>query len=585
MPRAARLRNPGGLGNGPGSSASASSVTGSTGSTGSTRERSPVRRAARRAMAVAALLLAAKSGLAAPSRSRGAEASTALPARLALPAPRPLRWREGLPPQGEYFVDTDGATRLFHPVQRAWFAEYGREPHYDLIFAEIGVVLGVQSLNYWARPWVNVQDWDDPKLSDRVNFHAVRFDNNLAFTNFVLHPLAGGGYYWASRVNDATASEAMLYSALASAFWEFALEWREQVSVNDLIVTPAGGIPLGAFAFRLSDYLASARPGTSVATDAGAYTFGLPRKFHSLEPDPRQGVGRLPPDSLGFSSAFWHRFQLGYERSAMVVDGEPSARMNTLTADAELVAMVGFLRPGHFHRFFAGDNFTEMHLRMTFGNDDNEARFGGTLVGLYSQDFDVARHGTRGHAELIGLSNGMRYVEHNYAPASDMYSATQLVGVSLGSWLASGALAARFLGDAHYDFAGVQPLALQDYRRAHPGETLKSVLEIQGYEYSMGPSARLRAEASAYGVTLSGYGDYARYVTVNGIDRTQGQFSREVNASDVIFEYGAALGAQLPWVPVYLRTSFDGVWRHSDFGEYYVVRNDRRFAVGAGLGF
>ncbi|HEX7669697.1 MAG TPA: DUF3943 domain-containing protein, partial [Polyangiaceae bacterium] len=534
----------------------------------------------------ASAVLSVRSAAAAPLGLPAAPSPPlALPPKLSLPVPTLSRDAARGASERESFVDSAGRTHPFAPIQHAWFGEYGRKPDYEVALAEIAIVLGVQATNYWARPWVNQSDWDDPKIGDRVNFKAVHFDNNLAFTNFVLHPIAGGGYYWAARVNDVSLAESMLYSGLASAFWEFALEWREQVSINDLIFTPAGGIPLGAFALQLSDYLASAPDGEGVGTAVAAHTWGLPSTLAKRRPPATREAGRLPPDSLGFSSAFWHRFRLGDEEYTVSTDGRRRAYGNTLLADAEIVAMAGFLQPGHFRKLFASDNFTEAHLRVSFDSNDNEARFSGTLVGAYSQDFDAGPHGVRGHAEMIGLANGLRYIEHNYRPDTDMYSSADIMGVSGALWQGFGAVQARLLGDAHYDFAGVRPLALLAYERAHPNEILKSVLLLQGYEYSMGPSARLRAEVEAEGVTLGAYGDYAYYRTVNGMDRTQATLTRDIDAHDVIFEYGASLGVKTPVLPLFARASADWVMHDSVFGDQRVSRTDRRLSAAAGLIF
>jgi hypothetical protein len=539
-------------------------------------------------MAAAAVLLPLHAAEAAPRPLPPAPPQPlALPARLSVPAQPPARARDAPRTSGEResFVDLAGVRHPFHVVQHAWFGEYGRTPNYELAIAQIGIALGVQTVNYWARPWVNQSDWDDPNISDRVSFRAVRFDNNLAFTNFVLHPLAGGAYYWASRANNVTMPESMLFSALASAFWEFALEWREQVSVNDLIFTPAGGVPIGAFAFQLSDYLASAPDDAGLGNKVGAYTWGLPSKLSRRRPDPSNEPARLPPDSLGFSSAFWHRFQLGDEVSVISVDGRRSAQVNTLVGDGEIIAMAGFLSPGRFNKLFAGDNFTEGHLRLSFGNDDNEVRFSGTLVGAYSQDFRAARHGVLGHAEMIGLASGLRFVEHNYDPDQDMYASASVTGVSGGFWLGLGPIQARVSGAAHYDFAGVRPLALPAYQRLHPRDKLKSVLVLQGYEYSMGPSARLRGEVSVGGLTLGAYGDFSYYRSVDGMDRTQEAITRDPEAHDVIFEYGTSASVRTPLLPLFLRASADWVMRDSVLGDQQLKRTDRRLAAAAGLSF
>lgn len=411
----------------------------------------------------------------------------------------------------DYFVDLADQRRPFHAVNQVWFPPYGKNPHYGRAFAEMGVLLALGTIYYWARPSINEYDWDLPTLRDRLTFHAVRFDNNLALTNFVSHPFAGSTYYGAARLNGLSVPESALYATVTSAFWEYVLEFREQVSINDMIFTPAGGIPIGAFFAQLTDYVRSAPEGGGVGNHIAGSTVGLPRLLHSRDEDPNRGVSRLPPDSLGFSSAFWHRFRLGYELSSVGVSGHGTSTQSIVAADGEIVGMPGFLRPGRFKKVFAADTFSELHGRvgLTPGTSYAQLRSSATLVGAYQQDFRPAPHGTVGHAEMIGLHTGVRYVETRYAGVHDMYASTPLFGLSLGSWLGMGPLKARILADLRYDFAAARSLSLPAFVARHGDESLKSVLTVQGYQFEMGIAGRIRTELEAYGFSLGAYLDVA----------------------------------------------------------------------------
>lgn len=504
-------------------------------------------------------------------------------------SPRPAMAEPGTAPlaQGDYFVDVEGAKHSFAPVQAAWFSEVEPKPHYVQAAIEAGIFLGLQTISYWARPAANQFDWDDPAFKNRVNLTAVRFDNNLAFTNFVLHPMSGAGSYWIARVNDVPVPEAELYSSVSSILWEFALEWREEVSVNDMIVTPAGGIPLGAFVSELSDYLNSAPENPTVAKQAAKTVLAFPRLLHPWRVDPNSGPGHLPPDSLGFSSAFWHRFRVGYEL-ARVDNGRNTDRLDVIQADAELVSMAGFLRPGHFSKVFAHDNFTEFHLRVGFtpsGYTDVQFRSSATLAGWYSQNFRRVRHGVTGHGELLGLTNGLRYVERTYGQARDMFATTNIFGLSSGLWLGLGRLKLRLLADAHYDFGAAQSLALPQFRAEHPTAQVKSVLEVQGYDYGIGPFGRVRGEVSTLGFSVGGYVDYGFLKMIDGLDRWEERNTHEVDALDTILEYGAWARLEPSWFPMYVAGGLDFTSRTSAFGAYRAERFDTRLGASAGLSF
>lgn len=486
-----------------------------------------------------------------------------------------------------YFFDVSGQRRLFVPTQQVWFSETRVDPHYARAALELGIFLGLQTLSYWARPAANQFDWDDPAFKNRLNLTAVRFDNNLAFTNFFLHPLSGAGSYWIARVNDINVPISTLYSIIGSVIWEFALEWREEVSLNDLIMTPAGGVPAGAFATALSDYLNSAPGPTSGGEKVATAVLGFPRLLHPWRIDPNSTPGRLPPDRLGFSSAYWHRFRVGYEGASVSTDTGDDF-LNGFQVDGELVSMVGFLRPGRFHKVFVHDNFTEAHFRVGFtpqGHTDVQFRTSGTLVGWYGQDLRVARHGIAGHGAMFGLASGLRYVERTYAHSRDMFASASLFGASGGLWLGFGDLKLRALADVHYDFGAAQSLSFVQYKREHPTEQLKSVLEIQGYDYGVGPSGRVRAEASVSGFTLGGYFDYGMLRAIGGLDRWENRNPHETYGRDTVLEYGASVRYEHDRIPFYVGAALDYTVRTSTLDGITTDRFDRRVGGSAGLSF
>jgi Domain of unknown function (DUF3943) len=76
--------------------------------------------------------------------------------------------------------------------------------------------------------------------------HPVTWDKDNLLGNYVGHPLIGAAYYTRARERGFGAIDSFLYSALASAMFEFGPEaFFERPSIQDLIVTPVGGALLG----------------------------------------------------------------------------------------------------------------------------------------------------------------------------------------------------------------------------------------------------------------------------------------------------------------------------------------------------
>jgi hypothetical protein len=103
----------------------------------------------------------------------------------------------------------------------------------------------------------SVSQWSD---SAKKNISFDRWWNNVQnptwdkddwAINYVGHSYFGATYYIRARERGFDRIDAFLYSAFASALYEFGLEAVfEQPSYQDLIVTPVGGALLGGFVFE-----------------------------------------------------------------------------------------------------------------------------------------------------------------------------------------------------------------------------------------------------------------------------------------------------------------------------------------------
>jgi hypothetical protein len=86
--------------------------------------------------------------------------------------------------------------------------------------------------NIWSRWWNNVQ--------------SPQWDHDSAGINYVGHPYFGSAYYTRARERGFGEFDSFIYSALASAMYEFGVEALfEKPSYQDLIVTPVGGALIG----------------------------------------------------------------------------------------------------------------------------------------------------------------------------------------------------------------------------------------------------------------------------------------------------------------------------------------------------
>lgn len=83
------------------------------------------------------------------------------------------------------------------------------------------------------------------------------FDKDNAIFNYVLHPYAGAAYYMSARSQGFNLWQSWLYSfAVSTFFWEYGIEaFNEIPSINDLIITPMGGLILGEAFYLAKRYI------------------------------------------------------------------------------------------------------------------------------------------------------------------------------------------------------------------------------------------------------------------------------------------------------------------------------------------
>jgi hypothetical protein len=93
------------------------------------------------------------------------------------------------------------------------------------------------SANYWVQPNVMRDDWEyqftwEDQKKRLLFIDGLRFDSNTFNTNWT-HSLGGALCYNYGRANRLNPLESFLYSFGASYFWEFVIEFKEVVSIND----------------------------------------------------------------------------------------------------------------------------------------------------------------------------------------------------------------------------------------------------------------------------------------------------------------------------------------------------------------
>lgn len=143
----------------------------------------------------------------------------------------------------------------------ASYPNYGRLAGNSLVLVAGGILtLGILSvLPEDATAWNKKEARTVPMFQryfDHV-MHGPVIDKDNAIFNYVLHPYAGAAYYMSARSQGFNVWQSWLYSFLVSTvFWEFGVEaFMEYPSIQDLIITPMGGLVLGEAFYLAKRYI------------------------------------------------------------------------------------------------------------------------------------------------------------------------------------------------------------------------------------------------------------------------------------------------------------------------------------------
>jgi len=135
---------------------------------------------------------------------------------------------------------------------------------YALVATETAVLMGLGAAWYWndlelQRPdWVLKWDRESWKMK-LTSFDAVRFDTNAFHINAFGHSSQAVLAYHAGRGNGLGLAGATALNTFYTFAWEYLIEFREYVSLNDLVINTISGPALGEPLWQIGDYFRSGK--------------------------------------------------------------------------------------------------------------------------------------------------------------------------------------------------------------------------------------------------------------------------------------------------------------------------------------
>jgi hypothetical protein len=489
----------------------------------------------------------------------------------------------------------DRTDRLELPTReqpRGW-----TEKRYLRSTLETALLLGGGTWWYWSgKPpsdgWDLGFDWKS--WGRKMDGDAIRFDTDMFETNASSHPRAGAGYYQVARGNGLSYAESYISTFIASAVWEYVVEWIEYPSINDIILTPAAGSVLGESTFRLGRFFDAGSP--NLANRLGAVVFSPFAALNDYVAGRKPGAGSEPPyDALGFTSTMQHKFLLGFDRIACFTNGERQDQ-STYSLDTSLVSYRGYRRPGSRSVNVSPGDWTELAGRMFVGPSGevdgidihSDTLIAGRYIRRYAErgldeTWRTAR--PRGWGALLGVGSSFDYDTRTLEQGIDKVASAGLVGPKLELTADRGPFGLRLAVSSYYAFAMVEPMAFLMNGNPTTSLTINSTLTSHGYYYAHGATSAAALDLRLGPFDLGLRATFGAYWGITGRDRYQERIEMAISPFDTRANGVAVLSLRPFGGPVRLSARVERVQRYGT-GDGVTGRSDEdRAGLGAGFSF
>ncbi len=401
--------------------------------------------------------------------------------------------------------------------------------HYLRTAIEEALALAAGTTWYWLDRERQVTDWDDPSLSQRLSLDVIRYDNNPHAINFAGHAANGMSFHFLARINGLSLVESIAAGALTSLTWEYVLEYREKISLNDLMITTGSGIALGEFMHVLGRYLNE---------DPDAAEFAIARWTAGFPAALTRKMDGAAPASLETRPDFHHDLRLAYSFSSAQTEvdaAEDEHRLHGLYFAGEFVTLPGYLDTGVWGTFFKNAEFTKSEMELVFGGKGSATRMYAetTLLGWYNQQIHEDPK-FLSNAITLGVPMAYRYRREKAGIWDERVGILHFPGLGADLHLQWRGFSFDASARVNADFAGINALSNEAWEAANPDEQGKSILRKQGYFYGFGGSAALSVKLRYRGLMLGGEVWQGRYKSDQGLDRIQEQLTVDQRASDTL---------------------------------------------------
>jgi hypothetical protein len=397
---------------------------------------------------------------------------------------------------GTFLDKTSNKEVDFEYAYAVFVKEKIRQKNYMSAGLQITALLGGGIAWYYKNKDFNMVDWDyngEFSMKNRVfSFDQWKFDDNGPGINRK-HLNAGLGYYLASRMSGFTALESFLIGLTASSFWEYFVEYREVISINDQILTPVGGYVLGEVFYQIGSKLLS-RHGGKLSKLLDNFFGGSGRVSNWVRGIfPRRGD---EASIYGFDPGYFAEFNVGIKAEQVKDEKGTIHKDLAYFIESEIIDIPLFDQPGMAKKLIMDTAFTRLLIHSTATTnaiDDLRLLARTAFMAYYQKNLSLDTNGNlNGFSFFIAPGSGLDIdvrkekidgefqYKHMYFNVNVLGGTMNLVGYLRGVKL-------RAVIEVYGDFAMVKSYALDGFKEKNDISGAGNLLNSEeGYYYGGG---------------------------------------------------------------------------------------------------
>lgn len=434
----------------------------------------------------------------------------------------------------------------------------------------------------WAEDWQYSFSWEDQRIRF-FTMEATKFDSNSFMTNFS-HGPNGAIFYNFARTNHLTVGESYLFAISTSLFWEYLIEYKEIVSLNDNLFNSFLGFSMGEPLFRLGDYLSHREEAFSNILAAIVNPLLTLNNWLS-------GKNRIRDKSLLARSRLDSCLLFGPLHGDFS-GTDPGYDYFNIGIKSSLISIPHYNEPGKDHMKLTSPFFSEVFADMNLGAtciEEFNIITKANLFGYFKKNLKRNMNRLKGYQFYLALGSAFdMFRKTSKAPYdtitsgsstsefievtrptdfSDKMAIINTFGPMMEFTLFLAGTTFKLNIEAYFDFALINSFALSKYSDENPLYSIKSTLRKYGYYYAYGFTALSSLRVQKGNITLDGLLKYHQFDSIDGLDRFQDSIDDDFHLIDSRLSLQIGLGYRIPQTHITLLLSYQTIDREGSIKE------------------